>query len=354
MVEIIAYSICFIIIIVGIKESIDSINDNENIRYIVKRVLYYFSILLSFFIVNSNLPTIISFIIEFTSRYFSFSSMENQIARIVLLVIIYFIIQFIIYTVLKFLSMIFIPKKIRNYKILVTVSVFWGIIKGLIIILIMFVSISIFNTTIGKDFKITLYSEINAYDKIESIIGKNLKDNTNVVYYNDSDEEIATSNVLIYYNGVTLEDGIKSNEEIDNKAKELVKYKESDIDKARSIYVWIGSNIEYDFNKAINTLNNENIGRSGAIEAWNTRRGICFDYACLYVAMARAAGLNVRLVTGSAYDGEQYGAHAWNEVYSKEEERWISVDPTFYLAGNYFDNETFNNDHIKESIAGEW
>ena len=70
--------------------------------------------------------------------------------------------------------------------------------------------------------------------------------------------------------------------------------------------------------------------------------------------MARAVELNVRLVTGSAYDGEEYGAHAWNEVYSKEEERWINVDPTFYLSGNYFDNETFNNDHIKESIAGEW
>ena len=40
MVEIIAYSICFIIIIVGIKESIDSINDNENIRGIGMLYIY--------------------------------------------------------------------------------------------------------------------------------------------------------------------------------------------------------------------------------------------------------------------------------------------------------------------------
>ena len=44
--------------------------------------------------------------------------------------------------------------------------------------------------------------------------------------------------------------------------------------------------------------------------------------------------------------------HAWNEVYRKEEGKWINVDRTFYIAGNYFDNEDFDNDHIKEILQG--
>lgn len=43
------------------------------------------------------------------------------------------------------------------------------------------------------------------------------------------------------------------------------------------------------------------------ISAFKKRSGICFDYSCLYVAMARAVNLKVRLLTGTAYDGEKYG-----------------------------------------------
>ena len=100
--------------------------------------------------------------------------------------------------------------------------------------------------------------------------------------------------------------------------------------------------------------NNEKVEDSGAIAAFNNRSGICFDYSCLYVAMARAVNLKVRLLTGSAYDGSQYGPHAWNEVYISEIEKWVPVDTTFYLAGNYFNNDDFYEDHIIDSIAGEW
>ena len=82
--------------------------------------------------------------------------------------------------------------------------------------------------------------------------------------------------------------------------------------------------------------------------------GICFDYACLYVSMARAAGLKVRLVTGEAFDGNSYGSHAWNQVYLSDERRWINVDTTFYISGDYFDSNLFEEDHIEGEIAGEW
>ena len=43
-----------------------------------------------------------------------------------------------------------------------------------------------------------------------------------------------------------------------------------------------------------------------------------------------------------------------NEVYISEIEEWIPVDTTFYSAGNYFNNDDFYDDHIIDSIAGEW
>lgn len=48
------------------------------------------------------------------------------------------------------------------------------------------------------------------------------------------------------------------------------------------------------------------------------------------------------------------GAHAWNEVYISEIDNWIPVDTTFYLSGDYFNSKNFYEDHITDSIAGEW
>jgi hypothetical protein len=159
---------------------------------------------------------------------------------------------------------------------------------------------------------------------------------------------------VVYYNGVTLEQGIKSNETINQEALKLTRFKSSDKEKAKSLYAWIGTNIEYDDNKANEILSNNFRVQSGAIPTYESRTGICFDYSCLYVAMARAANLKVRLVIGQGYNGEQWVNHAWNEVYIKEENRWITVDTTFYKAGSYFDSKRFYNDHKIEKIAGEW
>lgn len=352
--QIIAYIICFALIIFGIKESIDLLNEYGDIKYPFNKTLYYLSILLSFLLINNNLNIILADIIKISSNYFALHTLKNEVIRMGLLVAVYFIVHFIIYILLKVICRIFYFGKRANRTIVKFISVILGIIKGSIVILIMFIGIVIFNTTVGRNYPIEVFSSIKGYSNIEKIIGQNFKSNNDKIVYSDEDKYIPTSNVLIYYNGVTLEEGIKSYDEIDNKAIEITKYKETDLEKARSLYVWVGSNVEYDFDKAYKTLNNESAGNSGAREAWITRKGICFDYACLYVAMARATGLKVRLVTGEAYDGTQYGPHAWNEVYLEDESRWIPIDPTFYMSGDYFDNDNFYNDHIKEMIAGEW
>ncbi|WP_040212035.1 transglutaminase-like domain-containing protein [Clostridium polynesiense] len=159
---------------------------------------------------------------------------------------------------------------------------------------------------------------------------------------------------IVYYNGITLEEGIKSSDEINRFAESITSNLESDRAKAREIYKWIGSNINYDDAKAQRILNNDFSLKSGAVTTFNTRKGICFDYACLYVAMSRAAGLKVRMITGEGFNGISWVSHAWNEVYLKEEEKWIKLDSTFYKGGNYFNSKRFDMDHKNPKIIGEW
>ncbi|GIM28660.1 transglutaminase domain protein [Clostridium polyendosporum] len=193
--------------------------------------------------------------------------------------------------------------------------------------------------------------------EIPRVLNNSLK--INVVKVNEgnskqnSEKEIF-SREIIYYNGVTLEEGIKSNKEIDSLAQKLTRFKSSDKEKARVLYSWIGTNIEYDDNKANEILRNNFKVQSGAIPTFESKKGICFDYSCLYVSMARASGLKVRMVVGEGFNGRQWVNHAWNEVYIKEENRWIRVDSTFYKAGNYFDSKRFEKDHRSEKVAGEW
>lgn len=181
-----------------------------------------------------------------------------------------------------------------------------------------------------------------------------IKDASQQDNVNNSIQNINNRKVIIYYNGVTLDEGVRSNSNIDSFARELGSKSTSSIGKAKILYNWIGSNISYDDEKAVQVLNNDFNIKSGAIPTFQSRKGICFDYASLYVAMARANGLKVRLLTGEGFNGVSWVSHAWNQVYIPEESRWINVDSTFYKGGNYFDSKRFERDHRDANIAGEW
>ncbi|MDK0628659.1 transglutaminase-like domain-containing protein [Clostridium perfringens] len=193
------------------------------------------------------------------------------------------------------------------------------------------------------------------HDEYKDVISKNI-DSAVESNKEPKSENVVESNrnVINLYNGVTLEQGIKSNEAINKKAKELTKNAKSSREKAKRIYTWISENINYDDNKAENISEKTSQYKSGAIEAFETRKGICFDYSCLYVAMAREAGLKVRIVTGEGFNGKEWGPHSWNEVYLPEKNQWITVDPTFGKAGNYFDSKKNSESHRDRKIVGEW
>jgi hypothetical protein len=191
----------------------------------------------------------------------------------------------------------------------------------------------------------------------------NILNNSFKVVVKDADsQDIANSivdiasnkRVIVYYNGVTLDEGIKSNSKIDSFAKELGSKGVLSKDKAKLIYNWVGSNINYDYEKADRVLGNDFDIKSGAIPTFQTKQGICFDYACLYVAMARANGLKVRIITGEGFNGVSWVSHAWNEVYIPEEDKWYKVDPTFFKGGNYFNSRRFDLDHRDAKVAGQW
>src|SRR3569833_43045 len=66
----------------------------------------------------------------------------------------------------------------------------------------------------------------------------------------------------------------------------------------------------------------------------NQRRGVCQDYAHFMIAMARAAGVPARYVSGyvcSGADPKTHGSdatHAWVELYLPHASAWKGFDPT--------------------------
>jgi len=67
---------------------------------------------------------------------------------------------------------------------------------------------------------------------------------------------------------------------------------------------------------------------SNASEAIESMEGDCGEHAVLFVALARAAGIPAREVTGIVYspDVQGFGYHAWAEVWLG---KWVSVDPSW-------------------------
>ncbi|MBW7474398.1 transglutaminase-like domain-containing protein [Paenibacillus oenotherae] len=132
-------------------------------------------------------------------------------------------------------------------------------------------------------------------------------------------------------------------------AHAVAKDAESDREKARALYDWIGSRIAYDWDKADNYVEQGIWKEQTPADTFGTRKGVCIDVARLYAVMARTVGLEVRVVTGQGADGRGgYGPHAWNEV-RLADGGWIPLDATWASTGDWFDPQHFERTHIRES-----
>jgi transglutaminase-like putative cysteine protease len=67
-----------------------------------------------------------------------------------------------------------------------------------------------------------------------------------------------------------------------------------------------------------------------AIEAFSSRKGVCQDFAHVFIAAARSRGIPARYVSGYFFRSdtvEQEAGHAWAEAYVPDI-GWIAFDPT--------------------------
>ncbi|MFH0070849.1 transglutaminase domain-containing protein [Peribacillus sp. NPDC056705] len=138
---------------------------------------------------------------------------------------------------------------------------------------------------------------------------------------------------------------------IEQTAAHVVQGASTDEEKARKLYDWVGSRIAYDHDK-VTLYEEQRIWKEQTPQnTYDTRMGVCIDYARLYAMMARSEDLQVRVVTGRGYNGQGgYGPHAWNEVYLSEKEAWVPLDPTWAQSGNWFNPPKFHETHIKEQV----
>lgn len=119
-------------------------------------------------------------------------------------------------------------------------------------------------------------------------------------------------------------------------------------EKARKLYDWVGTRVTYDWDKANAYIDRGEWKEQTPQDTFDTRTGVCIDYARLYAVMARSVGLEVRVITGLGYDGKGgYGPHAWNIV-QVGENQWIPLDATWASTGNWFNPPNFDATHIPD------
>ncbi len=119
--------------------------------------------------------------------------------------------------------------------------------------------------------------------------------------------------------------GIQSDDkEIIELAKRLTENSTSDFEKVARLAIWAHKNIVYD--EAMT-------GREeSATWVLANKRGVCTEFATLFIALARASGIPARYLTGYSYTSEKgWLGHAWAEVYIGV---WVPVDPTWMEAGH--------------------
>lgn len=95
----------------------------------------------------------------------------------------------------------------------------------------------------------------------------------------------------------------------------------TDEEKARAIYIWLASNIAYDVNNVFND--------DRPPSRLNMKKGVCSDYATLFVQTAAIVDLEAYKVEGyTKQEGQiQLIPHAW--VVARIEEEWFFFDPTW-------------------------
>jgi transglutaminase/protease-like cytokinesis protein 3 len=131
-----------------------------------------------------------------------------------------------------------------------------------------------------------------------------------------------------------------------------------DEDTAREIYRWIAEKITYDYK----SLGLKTRKRHEASEILKRRFGVCHDYAILYEALAKAAGLEVEYVYGNVFVDGKPAEHAWNAVCIGGEWRmidscWAAKNGTWPQFQQEFSSKWFSmspEQFVESHFPDEW
>ena len=107
-------------------------------------------------------------------------------------------------------------------------------------------------------------------------------------------------------------------------AANLTAGSEDGFEKVARLAVWVNTNVAY----------NQGLVGQDKDASWvlQNKQGVCLEYATLFAALARSAGIPTRYVTGDVYSSEfnTWLGHAWDEAYLG---KWVPVDPTWFEVG---------------------
>ena len=117
---------------------------------------------------------------------------------------------------------------------------------------------------------------------------------------------------------------------IESLSQHLTTEAENDLEKVRSIYVWITHNISYDKNAYKN--GNGRINKNNK-DVLSRKTAVCFGYATLFKALCAKAGISCEVISGyskgtlTAKPKLEEPDHAWNAV--KIDSAWYLLDATW-------------------------
>lgn len=344
--------ICLIIILISTITSIVTVMKSKDLNNAIEPIISGISTVVTFFVmvifykyINDITSEVLNVVLKENTRY-------NGVIHIGTIVGFFILIKFIIELLLSFLQSFSFGGKSKDLKLnkifLFIFSLIFGMIKGIVIIIVICIPVILYNNSVQVDNKINYFDNLSIYTKLNKMVNSDVA----VKLSDDFFEQIKEGGV-VYFNGITAKEGVRSNDDIKNMALSLTKNDKSDIDKAKRIYNYITTTIVYDDYKAEMIVNPEITMESGAIPTFRDKKGICFDYACLYYAMLKDIGIKSSIVIGEGYNGVEFISHAWNKVYISEKDTWINVDTTFGTVDNYFNNEDFDKSHKEDKIIND-
>ncbi len=121
---------------------------------------------------------------------------------------------------------------------------------------------------------------------------------------------------------------IDINENIRNKANELVTGEDDLYEAVFKIADWVNNNVNYN----LSTLTAEVVQKSSWV--MQHKEGVCDEITNLFISMVRSVGVPARFVSGVAYTNieDNWGNHGWAEVYFPGY-GWIPFDVTYKQYG---------------------